>query len=156
MQKSTKENHFIKKPIYPGGLKAMRDFIKKELKYPKSALDAKVEGTVYLRYEIGHKGNVLKSKVLSGVGHGCDEEGKRLVGLLKFQVPKNPRKLKIKFHKKLKIHFRLPEIAEVPIPDNPMLTPKATQKISYTITTTTKATPAPKSNQGGYSYTITY
>lgn len=156
MQKSTKENQFIKKPVYLGGLKAMRDFIKKELRYPQAALDANAEGTVYIRYEIGHKGNVLKSKVLSGVGHGCDEEAKRLVGLLKFQVPKNPRKLKIKFHKKLKIHFRLPKSAEAPVPKDPLFPQKATQKISYTITTTTKATPAPKSNQGGYSYTITY
>jgi len=67
MQKERKDKHFIKKPIYPGGLKAMRALIRKELKYPKEALESKIEGTVYLRYNIDYKGKVTSSKILSGI-----------------------------------------------------------------------------------------
>ena len=79
MQKERKDKHFIKKPIYPGGIKEMRALIGRELKYPSEALESKIEGTVYLRYNIDHKGNVTSSKVLSSLGHGCDEEAQRIV-----------------------------------------------------------------------------
>jgi protein TonB len=108
-KKHRKDEQFIKKPIYIGGMKAMREFISKNIKYPPEALKNKIEGSVHLSYEIDYKGNVIKSTVISGLGYGCDEESKRLVGLLKFEIPKNPRKLKVKFTKKLKINFKLPK-----------------------------------------------
>lgn len=157
MQKERKDKHFIKKPIYPGGLKAMRELIRKELKYPAEALEAKVEGTVYLRYNIDYKGNVTSSKILSSVGHGCDEEAQRIVTKFKFQVPKGPRKLKVKFHKTIKIHFRLPKEAPKKV-TKPNLTPQKATKIAYTITPTKKVTETPKQEQKSksYSYTIKF
>ena len=82
----------------------MRDLIGKELQYPPEALEAKIEGTVFLRYNIDHKGKVTSSKILSSLGYGCDEEAQRIVKKFNFEVPKGPRKLKIKFHKTIKIH----------------------------------------------------
>jgi protein TonB len=32
MKKSKKDKHFIKKPVYPGGTNAMKEFISKELR----------------------------------------------------------------------------------------------------------------------------
>jgi len=157
MQKERKDKHFIKKPIYPGGLKAMRQLIHKELKYPDEALEAKIEGTVYLRYNIDYKGKVISSKILSGIGYGCDEEAQRIVTKFEFQVPKGPRKLKVKFHKTIKIHFRLPkEAPKKEIAPNPNR--QKTTKISYTITPSKKDNKTQKQEQKskGYSYTIKY
>lgn len=157
MQKERKDKHFIKKPIYPGGLKAMRELIRKELKYPKEALEAKIEGTVYLRYNIDHQGKVTSSKVLSSMGYGCDEEAQRIVTKFKFQVPKGPRKLKVKFHKTIKINFRLPK--EAPKKATPPPSPKQkTTQISYTYTLSKKSnTPKkPEPKPKGYSYTIKF
>jgi protein TonB len=109
MAKKGNDRRFIKKPTYIGGLKAMREFIAKEMKYPKSALENKVEGSVFIKYEVDHKGNVISSRVLSSLGYGCDEEAIRLVSKLKFYVSKNPRKLRIKFNKSIRIKFRLPK-----------------------------------------------
>jgi TonB family protein len=108
MHRDSKEKKFIKKPIYEGGPKAMREFIKKTLKYPATALKGKVEGTVVVKYSINHLGKVVDTKVISSLGHGCDEEAIRIVKLLKFQVPRN-RGVKVLFHKDIKIHFRLPK-----------------------------------------------
>ena len=155
MQKERKDKHFIKKPIYPGGLKAMRELIKKELKYPKEALEAKIEGSVYLRYYIDHKGKVTSSKVLSSLGHGCDEEAQRIVKKFKFEVPKGPRKLRVKFHKSIRIHFRLPK--EQPKKVNP--TPKkSSTKITYTIQPSSKkiSKPTPEKKSNSYTYTIKF
>ena len=129
MARPKKDDHFIKKPIYPGGLKAMRQLIKSNLKYPKDALTQKVEGSVYLRYGIDHTGKVSEVKILQSLGHGCDEEAERIVKLFLFEVPKIPRKLKVAFHKNIRIHFKLPK-------EKPALKPKKqqTNSINYTIT----------------------
>jgi len=152
MHKELKDKHFIKKPIFPGGLKAMRDLIGKELKYPPEAIAANVEGTVYLRYNIDHKGQVTSSKILSSLGYGCDKEAQRIVKKFKFDVPKGPRKLKLKFHKTIKIHFRLPKEAPKKIELNPSKIPT---QITYSIKPRPKTSTPPKKTNS-YSYTIKY
>ncbi len=112
MKKELKDKHFIRKPIYPGGTKAMQEFLKMNKKYPAKALEHKTEGTVTIRYTIDYQGNVINTNVISGVGSGCDEEAQRIVSLLKFNVPKT-RKMKVQYHKTIHIHFRLPEIVPV-------------------------------------------
>lgn len=148
MQKEKKEKNFIKKPIYEGGAKAMKAFIAKHLKYPPEALAQKTEGTVYLKYSIDHKGKVVDTQVISGIGHGCDEEAERLVKKLEFKVPKN-RGVKVLFHKNIQIHFHLPKAA-----------PKqTTTQLQYTLIPkkTTKQDQSKQNDKGGsYSYTITY
>ena len=142
MQREKKDKNFIKKPIYDGGPKAMREFIKKNMRYPQEAFDAKIEGTVVIKYRVDHQGKVVETKVISGLGYGCDEEAIRLVSLLTFKVPKS-RGVKVLFNKSLKIHFRMPK--------------KAPATISYTVTKKDKEkedTPSKENNSGSYHYTI--
>jgi len=145
MHKEKKGKHFIKTPVYEGGLKAMRIFISQHKKYPEEALKEKIEGTVYLKYTIDYKGNVIDAKVLKSLGHGCDEEAVRIIKLLKFNVPKN-RGIREKFFKNIQIHFRLPKKKEKPQPQK--------QQISYTITTSQPKKVEPKGKKGGGGYTI--
>lgn len=145
--KERKEKHFLQKPIYPGGIKAMRKFIAEQLKYPEEALKNKIEGEVHVRYAINHKGKVISCDIISGLGFGCDEEAARLVKLFEFEVGKN-RNLRVQFFKNLTIHFRLPN-------------PKAfgsrntSSTINYQIKPKSKESTknTSKPNQG-YSYTI--
>ncbi len=109
MRTKRKEENFIKKPYYDGGIKAMRTFIKSNLRYPEEALKNKIEGQVHLRYSINYQGKVVKTKIISGLGYGCNEEAERIVKLFTFIVPKAPRKLKILFHKTIRINFKLPK-----------------------------------------------
>ena len=124
MQKEKKDKHFIHKPKYPGGMAAMRKLIRENLKYPKEALENKIEGTVVVKYDIDYKGTVVDAKIIAGIGHGCDEEAIRLVHLFKFEVAKN-RKYRVRFHKDIHIHFRLPK-------KKPRA--KGPTSISYTVT----------------------
>ena len=107
MKKEKKDKDFIKSAYYEGGKAALEAFVKKELRYPKEALEAKTEGTVSVRYTVDYKGNVTEANVISGIGHGCDEEALRIVRSLKFKIP-NDGKIKSKYSRKLHIHFRLP------------------------------------------------
>ncbi|MEM6722416.1 MAG: energy transducer TonB, partial [Bacteroidota bacterium] len=109
MDHSRKKKDFIYQPIYRGGQEAMKTFISQNLKYPEAAQKAGVEGTVRINYDINHLGKVIKTKVISSLGHGCDEEAQRLVKLLRFEIPKKPRNLKVRFHKDINIHFKLPK-----------------------------------------------
>lgn len=109
MKKEKKPDQFIRHPSYPGGIEAMRAFIKKNLRYPEEALKNNVEGTVSVAYEIDHLGTVIDAKIKGGIGHGCDEEALRITKLLKFGVPKH-KGLRVTFHKTINIHFRLPTI----------------------------------------------
>lgn len=141
MKKERKDKDFIKTPYLEGGKAALEAFVKKELRYPKEALKAKIEGTVSLRYTVDYKGNVTEANVISPLGHGCDEEALRIVKSLKFKVP-NDGKIMSKFTRKLHIHFRLPgSPAVLPTTHNVALTPEGTS-LSYqyqVVATTPKA-----------------
>lgn len=146
MHRETKDKHFVKKPYYEGGPTALKAFITKNLKYPEEARKNEVEGTVHVRYTISQKGKVTDTKVIAGIGHGCDEEAQRLVRLLKFTVPKNHIN-KVKFHKTIHIHFRLPKKKA-----------QAGTSYQYTITSSDAEkkdnTGKQPPSKGGYSYTI--
>lgn len=109
MDKDSRDKRFIRKPIFKGGNKEFSKFLYSNLKYPKEALLQKIQGVVVVRYDINHKGDVTKAKVISGLGFGCDDEAVRVIKLLKFDIPKGPRKLKIIFHRTTKVKFVLPK-----------------------------------------------
>ncbi len=115
MKKNTrKPESFIKLPTYPGGQKALNDFINSNRKYPEAALQHKIEGTVTVEYDVNVFGNVTSFSVKHSIGYGCDEEACRLVSLLKY--PKHKYQgLHVVFHMTINIHFRLHQ-ASKPIP----------------------------------------
>lgn len=135
MKKSRQAKSFIQQPSYPGGRAAINELIRRELRYPEKALEAKVEGKVKVSYTLNHKGLVTAAKVAKGLGYGCDEEAIRLVNLLRFDVPKN-RGVKVIFNKTITINFRLPK----------QKTPNVNYQ--YTFSNTKKI-------KSGKSYTIT-
>lgn len=156
MEKDKKKTRFVYQPEYPGGPKEFTRFLYSNLRYPKEALTNRIEGVVYMEYDIDNKGTVVATRVLKGLGYGCDEEAARVVKMLRFTVAKN-RGIHVLFHQKVRIKFKLPEEQPVqaPVPQQ--------QQVSYTYTvTTTVSQPAePKSTeeQKGsttYSYTITF
>lgn len=156
MQKERKEKNFIRRPTYPGGPKAMQEFLRQNLRYPAEALKNGIEGTVSIRYEIDYKGNVTDVEILTSVGHGCDEEAIRLAKLLKFDVPP-VRKLKVTFHNTLKVHFRIQKNAAPAEPAPDAATPQPQVVYNYV-----SAPPEPPKDEsakttptgGGYTFTI--
>ena len=93
--------------------------------------------------------NVVATRVVQGIGHGCDEEACRVVRLLKFEVEKN-RGVHVLFHQKAKIQFKKPAPKPAPLPA------PAPFQVAYTVTPTPNSsdTEAPASTSTTYSYTI--
>jgi len=103
-----KEKRFIKKSIYPGGNEALKKFIKTHLKYPKEALENKIEGDVFLRFKVNPLGQVFDVHIINGIGYGCDEEAVRLIKTLKYTELLN-RKINVTTNKIIAIKCRLPK-----------------------------------------------
>jgi len=101
------KKHFLNLPKFIGGSEAFRKFIAENLHYPEAALEAKVEGSVIVEYDISDDGSVHNPHVLKGLGYGCDEEAIRVIGLLGFDKVKN-RGVRVKMTTKTTIHFKLP------------------------------------------------
>lgn len=109
----------LKMPAYKGGNDALRRFIQTNLKYPKEALERKIEGLVKATYDVDGLGRVLNIKIVEGLGYGCDEEVLRLVSLLKYEKAFNKGR-NVTLHRTIKVDFKLPKQK-----------PKANTTISY-------------------------
>jgi len=154
MKKERKDKDFVKAPYFKGGRGAMDAFVKKELRYPKEAIDAKVEGRVSIRYTVDYKGKVIEAGVISGIGHGCDEEALRIVKSFQFKVPEDG-KVKSKYTRTVHIHFRLPgSPAEIPATKK-TLPLNTDMQIQYQFTTTPSVPKKqPSSKSSSYQITI--
>lgn len=147
MAKDKKKTFFLAQPEYPGGPKALSKFLTENIRYPDTAGAAGVEGTVVVEYDIDNRGVVIDTRVLRGLGHGCDEEACRVLRLLKFDVGAN-RGVRVVFHKKAHIRFQKPAAAPQP----------AAMQVQYVLTPTpeppgeTPVTPAPTT----YTYTVQF
>ena len=75
-------------PIFPGGDKAMYEFLAKNLKYPQAAKDSNIQGTVYVQFVVEKDGSIVESKVLRDIGGGCGKEALRVVKLMPKWIPR--------------------------------------------------------------------
>jgi len=129
---------------YPGGKKAIVEFIKKHLKYPEVSKDKRKEGIVHLKYDINHKGVVFDCHILNSLGNVYDEEAIRVVKLLKFSVKKQ-RGLRTIFHKKIKIPFKIPPKKK-----------KNISSIKYQMTSSKTQEKKDNKTNTNYTYTINF
>ncbi len=74
-------------PEYPGGDKALLDFIKSNQRYPAGAIADKAEGRVIVRFIVNTKGMVEGAEVLKGVHPLLDAEALRVVNSLSGWLP---------------------------------------------------------------------
>ena len=109
-----KKTKFIKQSTYPGGSKALKDFIKNNLIYPENAKKKGVQGDVIVQFKVNSNGDVNSPKIIKGIGYGCNEEALRVVRKLKYPKKIN-RKIRVTTYKKLKIKFQLPKQQQIKI-----------------------------------------
>lgn len=153
MEKSKKSKDFLQQPQYPGGDKALTEFIYQNLRYPKSVIDSGVEGIVLVEYDIDFKGRVIDTRVIHSLGQEFDEEACRVVRMLKFEVGKN-RGVRVVFHKKARIQFKKTAAIEIQ-GQNPPQEQAAVQYHYVVVAPAAEQTQAAQPAAPTYSYTIT-
>lgn len=95
-------------PEFPGGIDALIQYLRKELKYPKSAQRAGVEGLVLVGFVVNTNGTISDVKVVkSAFFPELDKEALRMVRKMPNWEPgmEDGEVVKIGFH--LPIHFQL-------------------------------------------------
>ena len=143
-EKKKKKKKFIEKPLYPGGAKALREFVNAHLQYPQDAMERRIEGVVTVAYQVTDDGVVENPVVVKSLCPSCDEEALRIVNLLRYDKVRN-RGIRLKLNTKLNINFHL-----APAP--------ATSTITYTYTPSPRKSGGGKTGKssGGYSYSISW
>jgi len=74
-------------PVFPGGEKAMLEFLSTNIKYPESAKQAKTEGRVTVQFVVGSDGACRDFKVLRGVSPDLDAEAIRVLSSMPKWTP---------------------------------------------------------------------
>lgn len=95
-------------PEYPGGKKAIQKYIEDNIKYPQTAVDEDVQGTVQITFAIDENGKVYKASTSgNAIGYGLEQEALRVVK----QMPK--WKPGLVNGKKVKTRLSLPVVFEI-------------------------------------------
>lgn len=83
-------------PSFPGGNSEFYEYISQNLKYPRKALKANVEGKVIVRFVVAENGDISEIEVLKGIGFDCDEEAVRVLQSSPKWVPGQQRGKNVK------------------------------------------------------------
>lgn len=66
-------------PEFAGGIGALRQYMQRNLHFPRQAMAAAVSGKVFVSFTVQTDGSIADVQVLKGLGYGTDEEAARVV-----------------------------------------------------------------------------
>jgi protein TonB len=75
-------------PTPVGGWSAFQKTLGINIKYPRQAARIGVQGKVFVEFTVNAKGEPGHFKILKSIGHGCDEEARRVLSLTKWNPGK--------------------------------------------------------------------
>lgn len=94
-------------PEYPGGQMAMNRFIATNVVYPPVAVEAGIQGKVYVQFVVEKDGSIGEVKVIRGIGGGCDREAVRVVKSMPKWKPGTQRGKPVRVRFTLPVNFTL-------------------------------------------------
>lgn len=65
-------------PVFPGGELAFQVYLQNSIRYPQAALDAGMDGTVYVYFEVEKDGQIGNARVVKGVPGAPDLDAEAL------------------------------------------------------------------------------
>ncbi len=68
-----------KSPRFPGGERAKINYIQNHIVYPKTAVEAKEQGVVYVQFVVFKDGQIGDSELIKSVSPSLDKEALRVV-----------------------------------------------------------------------------
>ena len=74
-------------PQFPGGDKALVEFIERNLQYPIEQYESSIQGKVIVHFIINSTGKVSNPEILRSLDRGCDKEAIRVIKLLPKFIP---------------------------------------------------------------------
>lgn len=74
-------------PQFPGGKEAFEAYLKANMKYPKRAIEHRIEGRVIFNIEVSAEGEITKVWIFKGIFPDCDEEAYYLIRKMPKWIP---------------------------------------------------------------------
>ena len=96
-------------PEYPGGIEALYNFMRENIRYPQEAKKLGIEGRVFVNFVIDTDGTVSEPRILRDIGGGCGEEVLRVVNMMPRWKPALHRGKPLRTRYNLPVSFTLPE-----------------------------------------------
>ena len=96
-----------KMPQFPGGEKAINEFISKTLQYPVIAQENGIQGKVVCSFIINQDGSVTDAEVVSGVDPSLDREALRIVSAMPKWTPGTQRGKAVRVKYTMRVTFTL-------------------------------------------------
>lgn len=94
-------------PAYPGGERALLEYVAKNIKYPQIARETGIQGHVFVGFVVEPDGSVSNVKILRGIGGGCDEEAMRVIKSLPKWKPGKQRGKAVRVSYQIPVVFKL-------------------------------------------------
>ncbi len=111
IEENTVYNHvsLTNPPAYPGGIQKLYEFLSRNIKYPISASENNIQGTVYISFTVEKDGTLNDVKIDGRkLGYGIEDEAIRIVKLSKRWNPGmyNNKPVRVKYN--IPIKFSIP------------------------------------------------
>ena len=94
-------------PKFPGGEKALMDYVSNNVKYPEEAKNKNIAGRVFVSFVVEKDGSIGEVKVLRGIGGGCDEEAVRVIKGMPKWKPGMQKGKPVRVSYQIPIYFKL-------------------------------------------------
>jgi periplasmic protein TonB len=96
-----------KMPEFPGGINSMNEFLAKNMKYPRLAVETGIQGIVFATFVVEKDGSITGIQILHGIGGGCDEEAIRVIRQMPKWDPGKQRGVPVRVQLNLPVKFVL-------------------------------------------------
>lgn len=96
-----------KAPVFPGGPKAMMQYLRDNIKYPSICSDYGIQGRVVVSFVVNKDGSIDQVEVVSGVHERLDAEAIRVVKSMPAWTPGEMQGQKVRTRFQLPVTFRL-------------------------------------------------
>jgi TonB family protein len=86
-------------PSFPGGMKALMNYLQENIKYPKDAQDAKKEGRVIANFIVEKDGSISNVKIIRSIFPSLDAEAERIITGMPKWIPgmQNGETVRVKY-----------------------------------------------------------
>lgn len=78
---------FMRVPQFPGGLKALKQYLSENTIYSKDARKLKIEGQVVVKFVVNTNGEIEKTNIVKSVYYSLDEEALRVINNMPNWMP---------------------------------------------------------------------
>ncbi|MBC8173217.1 MAG: energy transducer TonB [Chitinophagales bacterium] len=94
-------------PGFIGGYEMMNDWLRKNIRYPRAAIEATREGKVYIEFIVNEDGSISDAVIIKGIGFGCEEEALKAVQKMPKWKPGKQQGNPVRVKLTIPVDFRL-------------------------------------------------